>query len=118
LLEIVKSSNRLLFATGVLDVEYVIDGNVTPPTMTPEPEEYIDNLLIATYAAYVLISGDLSRKVRSGELGIRFKSGQDEISTGEASRHMSSIAKDIMKEYRGLVISKLSDRDDGFVRAQ
>lgn len=106
LLEYVQSALDYLFVMTIVDVEYTLVSS----EITPEPST-IDGLLVAAYVSFYLLSGDVQYKVRSGELGTRFKSGQDEISTVEAARLITNIVDMAEKEYRRLVMAKKSPQE-------
>jgi len=109
----IESAIFHLEATEVTDTTYT----VTDTTLSPEPST-IDGLLFATFVVMQMLGGDFSARVRNGEFGIRFKSGQDEISTIEASKKIDSVLKDARKEYRAYVIAKIGSRTAGASRLQ
>lgn len=109
----VDASNNFLNSTRVITATYVVSGT----TISPEPS-VLDGLLLASYSAYSLLSSDLSKKVRNGELGIRFKSGQDEISTVEAAKKIEETANEAYKNYRLLVMARFSDSSLSMSRLQ
>lgn len=86
-------------------------------SISPEAET-VDGLLIASLAAKMIIKNDVLAKIKNGELGIRFKSGLDEISTIEAGKLIRESVSSIDDDYRMLVMAKLSGRDAGAVRLQ
>lgn len=119
LFEFIRTASRYLYAVGILNIDYSfsVDPDTDELLVSPTPF-YIDVLLIATYALYLYMTDDLKSKIVSGELGVRFRSGQDEISTIEASRQLANVTNDIFKEYRSLVMAKLSGVADAYFRAQ
>jgi len=99
------SANVHLAATNIITATYIVNSGtgISPDTTI------IDGLLIATWSVAHYLSADVSTKVRSGELGIRFKSGQDELSTVEAAKKIESAADRAEKEFRAYVNIKLAD---------
>lgn len=115
LLEYVQDAAEYLEIANIGDRVYSID--LFPPTITPEPST-ADGSLLATWAAAKLLSGDLSKKIRDGDLGIRFRTGLNEISTVEASRRVNDQAKELFQEFDRLVTLKLAKRAGGAERVQ
>jgi len=111
--EYVDGAVNFLSATDIITATYLVSGTV----ISPEPST-IDGLLLANWTVWTYLASDLSKKVRSGELGIRFKTGQDEISTVEAARKIETIADQAEKSFRHLVGMKLADKDGKAVRVQ
>lgn len=103
LLLYLKSALRRFSSMEIFDFVYDLSGS----EITPELDT-LEGLLAASFGAYMLLASDISAKVRSGDLGIRWRSGQDEISTIEASRQVDRAAKDLYKEYRRLLQMKLA----------
>jgi hypothetical protein len=112
-LDYIQSSADFLAATNVLTVEYSVDEDEISPETSA-----IDGLLIATYSTAMILDADLTGKVRSGQFGIRFRTGQDEISTVEVSKQMAAAAEALMRDFRDLVIAKVSGREDVAHRLQ
>jgi hypothetical protein len=114
LLELVHSASAVGAATGVLDTHYSVsaadpaaEASFSALEITPEPS-LIDGLILAAFAVYRLVSGDLQSKVANGDLGVRFKTGLEEISTVEAARHMDKASTNLLKHVRYLITIKLS----------
>jgi len=113
LMEFVKSAINFNDALGLLDSTYT----VSEIDLSPEPSS-IDGMILSTYATKLVLSGDIATNVRSGGLGIRFRSGQDEISTVEASRRVNELASDSEKDYRNMVMAKIAGSTTGAERKQ
>lgn len=95
------------------EFDYTFSGS----SISPEPIK-VDGLLIAALAAKMIIKNDVLAKIKSGELGIRFKSGLDELSTIEAGKLMRESVSAIDSDYRTLVMAKLAGRAAGAARLQ
>lgn len=108
----VVSANNALFATSVIDEYTITDLSISPVLST------LDGLLLATKTVAIFLGGNLSSMVRSGELGIRFKSGQDELSTIEAAKRIDAVVARAEKEFRIFVIAKIGGRSAGAERLQ
>lgn len=80
---------------------------VDPASLDPEPN-VVEGMLLALKAAADLLGGDLTFKVAAGDLGVRFRTGLEEISTVEASRRISEVASKAEGEYRSLLTHYLS----------
>ena len=113
LFEYIKASNNVLTSSEIITSTYVASGT----TFSPEPST-LDGLLLASHATYTLLKSDTAKKVKDGSLGIVFKSGQDQISTVEASRGIQNIAQEYYKEYRYLVMAKFVGDSNGIQRLQ
>lgn len=113
ILEYMEDSLNVLMATEIVTESY----DMVDAIITPEPS-LIDGLLVATHTVRTLLVSDIAKKVRDGSLGIRFRTGQDEISTVEASKQLSAVAEDISREFRRLVIAKLSKDPNNAHRLQ
>jgi len=111
--EYVDGAVNFLSATDIITATYLVSGTA----ISPEPST-IDGLLLANWTVWTYLTSDISKKIRSGELGIRFKSGQDEISTIEAARKIETVADHAEKAFRHLVGMKLADKDGKAVRVQ
>ena len=110
---ITSALNSLVVTSVIEDDTYTISG----VTITPNPST-IDGLLLATKTVVLLLGGDLSASVRSGELGIRFRSGVDEISTIEAAKRIDSTYTRADAEFRGYIIAKIGSKTTGAYRLQ
>lgn len=108
LLEYVRGAALELGVLGITDTEYTVD--VVNSTIIPEPSN-IDGLLLGAKAVADLVSGDLVRRVTSGEMGIRFRTGVDEISTIDAGRHIGQEGAKLNQWYRHIATLKLSRAD-------
>lgn len=105
LLEYVDGAHIYLDAIDAMDDDYVVD--VSGASITPEPSDY-DGLLIALKASADLMAGDLTAKIREGALGVRFRTGVDEISTAEAGRIVAQLAQKHEKSFERLKTTKLA----------
>lgn len=112
LLQHLMSAALHLEALSIVDTVYTVDTDISP-----EPS-VIDGLLLASHSVMQLLGGDLSTKIRNGEYGIRFKSGQDEISTIEASKKIESLLALAKKDFRSYVIARIGDKSTSAVRLQ
>lgn len=113
LLETISGSLNDLIARKVFTTSYTISGS----SITPEPS-LLDGLIIATWSVNDLLTGDFVSKVRSGGLGVRFRSGQDEISTVEAAKKVVTVQENARKEFRELVNIKMANITDSASRLQ
>jgi hypothetical protein len=111
--EYIDGAVNFMSATDITATTYVVSGT----SILPEPTT-IDGLLFASWSVWTFLAGDLATKVRNGDLGIRFKTGQDEISTVEAARRIESVATQAEKEWRSLVNMRVSDKTDAATRVQ
>lgn len=111
--EYVDSAVNFLDANDITTTTYVVSGT----SILPEPST-IDGLLVASWSAFRFLSGDLAKKIRNGELGIRFKTGQDEINTSQAAEKIESAASQAEKEFRQLVNMRVSDKTGKATRVQ
>ena len=105
LLEHVKTADFLLNAIGVVTA-LVIDPDAE--TITPDPADAI-GLMLAYKGSIVLLRGDLTKRVRLGELGVSFKSGATSITTTEATRSLSMGANNLADTFENLLTLYLSD---------
>lgn len=113
LFEYIESSNDILTSTGIITETYVVSG----ATISPSPST-IDGLLLSAHSTFILLSSDINKKVKDGEMGIRFKSGQDEISTTEAAKQLKNAADESYKEFRRLVMAKFAGDSTTMERLQ
>ncbi len=105
LLECVKTADFLLNAAGVVTA-LAIDPDAE--TITPEPVDAI-GLMLAHKGSVVLLRGDLTKRVRLGELGVSFKSGATSITTTEATRSLGASANKLADTFEVLLTLYLSD---------
>lgn len=124
LLEHLDGVAEKLAANGVMTVRYQVDFNELDsnddpiePSITPEPDA-LDGLILAAHAVCEILSGDLSEKVRQGDLGVRFKSGIEDISTVEASRRIAEVVTKALEDARYWTIIKLSRNRTFLTRPQ
>ena len=111
--EYIDGAVNFLDANEITTATYVVSGT----SILPEPTS-IDGLLVASWAVSTFLSADLAKKVRNGDLGVKFKTGQDEISTVEAARRIEGVASEAEKEFRSLVNMRVSDKSDASIRVQ
>lgn len=111
--EYISSAIDYLEVTLITTTTYTLSGTA----ISPEPSK-IDGLLIAALSAKMIVLGDTLTRLKSGELGVRFRSGQDEISTIEAGRLLEASGQRIEKDYRNLVMAKLAGSSVGAERVQ
>lgn len=97
----------------ITETEYTVTGT----SISPDPED-IDGMLIASLTATQLLRHDTVKRVQTGEMGVRFRSGEDELSTVEAARLISRAVDKIETDYRGFVMAKLSAKSTGVERTQ
>ena len=77
-------------------------------TITPVPADAI-GLLLAYKASIIVLRGDLTKRVRLGELGVSFKSGATSITTTEATRSLGAGANKLADTFENLLTLYLSD---------
>jgi hypothetical protein len=111
--EYVDSAVNFLDANSITTTTYVVSGT----SISPEPTT-LDGLMLASWSVYTYLLGDLARRVRNGELGIKFKTGQDEISTVEAAKKIESAAAQAEREFRHLVNMRVADKTGKAARVQ
>lgn len=105
LLEHIKTADFLLNATGVVTA-LVIDPDAE--TITPDPIDTI-GLMLAYKGSTIVLRGDLTKRVRLGELGVSFKSGATSITTTEATRALSMGANKLADAFENLLTLYLAD---------
>jgi hypothetical protein len=108
LMDYVFGAALYLDAMGISPTVYAVV--LSPPAITPEPST-IDGLLLATRACADLLAGDTAAKVRNGELGVRFRTGVDELSTVEAARMIKDAGGDLERRFVSIKMLKLSTTD-------
>jgi len=111
--EYIDGAVNYLSATDIITATYLVSGT----SISPEPTT-MDGLLLASWSVWSYLSGDLNKKIRNGELGIRFRSGLDELSTVEAARKIETAAEKAERNFRNLVNMKVADRTGTAVRVQ
>lgn len=105
ILEGIESAAAYLTIAELGDDSYQVD--VAAETITPEPSTF-DGLLLATKVAADILRADISRKIRQGVYGVRFRTALNEVSTVEASRHIDKEAESLQKQFEKLVVMKIS----------
>lgn len=112
--EYIDGAVNHLTATDVISTTtYVVSGT----TITPEPST-IDGVLFALWSVHTYLDGTLAGQIDNGDLGIRFKSGQDEISTVEASRRIGETTAKTAKNLREMINQKVADKANTSLRVQ
>ena len=107
LLIYVQSALRQIRATGlVLESTIQEDG-----TLDPQPSE-AQGVLISLHVADSVLSGDLTKKLRDGELGLMFRSASDVIDTKTAAIHFTKSSERIMSRFEILLTRLLSLETD------
>jgi hypothetical protein len=116
LLDYVAGAALHMNVMGFGDASYSV--NLVDNTITPEPSD-MDGILLSAMAVMDLVNGDTLKKVIEGELGVRFKTGMEELSTTEASKEIRKAAQDLKMWFMRLKTHKLSKtNDNGSFRVQ
>lgn len=105
ILQYAKTANFILKLDGI-DTSLVFD----PPneTITPQPIDDSHGTILACLTAASLIDDDLLNRLRSGEMGLAFRTGATEITTNQAAITLSATAKSLRALYERMRISYLS----------
>ena len=115
LLSHVKTADFLLKSAGVVTAVVV---DPVAETITPAPADAV-GLLLSYKAAVLVLRGDLTKRVRLGELGVSFKSGATSITTTEAVRSLNTGTNNLTTAFETLLTLFLSDDPNSvFVRKQ
>lgn len=107
ILEGLESAAWFMEVAELGDFVYTVD--VAAETISPEPTT-MDGLLLAAKTAADILKTDTSKKLRHGAYGVRFRTALNEISTVEASKHISQEAKSLQEHFERLKMLKLSRR--------
>ena len=100
-----KTADFLLKAAGVVTAVTI---DTDAETITPDPVDAI-GLLLAYKGSIILLRGDLTKRVRLGELGVSFRSGATSITTTEATRSLNTGANNLATAFENLLTLYLSD---------
>jgi hypothetical protein len=118
LAEFVRDAAQFCRATGIFSQDYTVEiPSAGPPTISPLPE-MIDGLILGALSVENLLSGDLVTRARQGELGVRFETGMEVISTVEAGKHVAGAVNYARRRFRYLVTQKLSSTLSATKRVQ
>lgn len=106
----IRSAMRHLTAKGVATAN--IGAMATDGSLTSEPSARC-GVLIALAVANRLLTGDLMRKLRDGEMGVIFRAGSDFIDTKQAAKGFETAASNYQQDFDTLLAIELANADGG-----
>jgi hypothetical protein len=105
LMHYIETANTTLNAFGIVTG---ITVDVDAESISAEATDAI-GLLLAFHAASSLIADDLVNRLKTGELGISFKTGASEITTNQAAITLRTSARSVHHDFELLKDAYLSD---------